>query len=253
MDDDIVPNEHERSRVDLVDEASAGAQLGERSVTQNIGPSRWSQAIATVGTLAAVLAASWRGVTSELAHGTGTSVDPTLALSALTVIGLVWYTHYTRESLRQLRHSYQHLEEEKLSDAKQQRESIAFAISIEARACGEAMSRVRDALGGDGDVSFAVRLIIMTRALRRPELFEKRYLELVVEVLTQTERVRQALTEYRRLHGLAHDAAALETRRENARRGVDDFRKTLLKQLASVDEALLLLASERALLVTSSP
>jgi hypothetical protein len=99
-----------------------------------MGDSAWrskgSLIVAWIATCLAILAAVWPGMES-FAEGTRAEYDPTVALTAVTAIGLVWYTYITSQTLFHGRLTWEAAQARAADDARDRRESSATAVLAE--------------------------------------------------------------------------------------------------------------------------
>ena len=86
--------------------------------------------LAWIATGLATLAAVWPGI-EAFAEGTRADYDPTIALTALTAIGLVWYTYITSQTLFHGRVTWETAQARAADEARERRESSATAVLAE--------------------------------------------------------------------------------------------------------------------------
>jgi len=121
--------------------------------------------LATAGT---IVLATWPAMASQ-----GSVYDPSIALTALTVVGLVWYTYFTRESLEHSRNQFMTQRRMANEEAIRYRESLATAVLAELLPL---LPRTRSFVEGarvrDTPAAF-LEHPMLKRAVERPELFAK--------------------------------------------------------------------------------
>ena len=172
---------------------------------QRVTPSRWPLVFAWLATASTGVIALWCGAVKILS-GQPSRFDPLIGLTALTVVALIWYTFYTRQSLVQAQESLEDLRQAR-EDAEivrgtalaEHRSAVATAVLAE---LGRLVGRLAN-VATNGPESAASPSFIATPMLalasEKPELFSAATIQLLADAVRQFADVTTAIDHFNKL------------------------------------------------------
>lgn len=120
--------------------------------------------------------------------------DPTVALTALTVVGLSWYTYFTYETLEHARGTAQEREKQEAEDLKRERESLATAVLAELRETSARLSALHTR-GVTMNTADLLSHPMLSLAAAQPRMFSAKTVQSLTAALRLITDVRTLLEE----------------------------------------------------------
>ncbi len=170
--------------------------------------------MAWTATAAACAFGVWDGVGAILT-GAGAALDPVLALTSITVIGLVWYTYFTRETLEHARASNADDRQRSKDRERLERESLATAVLAELFGITARLANLATK-GPSAATSRFISHPLLELAANIPRLFAPDAVQAIGATLRRIRDVQEYLDRYPELETASKNQDLSPTDRQRA-------------------------------------
>jgi hypothetical protein len=149
----------------------------------------------------------WSGL-SALLQGTSAAYEPMVALTSVTVVGLVWYTYFTRQTL-------EHARQSRVQDENRHRESMATAMLAEMHGLTARLKNLSSHGPSAGTAEFISHPMLLVAA-SNPTHFSLHTLQALTATLRRLRDVQEFLAKYPSLERSSKDQSISATARQSA-------------------------------------